>query len=132
MILVDSSFWIALRDRKDQNHARASDLVREFLGRRWTMVITDHIFAETHAYFVRSLPLRQTVIRDLLENPVVRLETIEPEDRLLALSFLRDFTDKHWSYCDALSFAVIARLRLSHAASFDHHFAQPGSFELIR
>ncbi|MCB1230269.1 MAG: type II toxin-antitoxin system VapC family toxin [Verrucomicrobiae bacterium] len=132
MILADSSFWIALRDRRDTHHERASALIREILAKRWPITITDHIFAETHAYFVRSVVLRKTIIRDLLENPVVRLETIEAADRNRALKYLREFDDKHWSYCDALSFAVIERLKLPFAASFDHHFGQPGSFELIR
>ncbi len=132
MILVDSSFWIALRDRRDRHHERTSQLVREFLEKRWPLVITDHIFAETHAYFVRSLPLRRTILRDLLENPVVRLKPIEPPDRDRALEFLRDFEDQQWSYCDALSFALIERRQIRYAASFDPHFSRPGPSELIR
>ena len=131
MILADSSFWIALRDRRDRNHPRASELIREFLENRWPIVITDFIFAETHAYFVRSQVLRETIMRDLLENPVVRIEPIQPADRTRALGYLRDFQDKQWSYCDALSFAIIERQKIPRATSFDHHFAQPGSFELL-
>ena len=132
MILIDSAFWIALRDRRDRNHQRASELIREILGNRWPIVITDFVFAETHAYFVRSIPLRKQVIRDLQENPVVRTEPIEPADRQRALEFLSEYDDKDWSYCDALSFAVIERLGIRVAASFDHHFDQPGTFEVLK
>jgi len=132
MILIDSSFWIALRDRRDLNHERANELVREILGSRWPIVITDFIFAETHAYFVRSVILRKQVMRDLLDNPVVRSESVEPEDRQAALEFLGSYDDKAWAYCDALSFAVIERLGIKVAASFDHHFDQPGTFEVLK
>ena len=85
---------------------RASELIREFSEKRWQIVITVFIFAETPTYFVRSQLLRETILTDLLDKPR--------------------------SYCDALSSAVIERLKLPYAKSFDHHFAQPGSFEVIR
>ena len=72
MIFVDTSFWIAFRNERDAHHARAKILMQEFFRRRETLAITDHIFAETHAYFVRSVPKREQIMRDLLENPIVR------------------------------------------------------------
>ena len=131
MIFVDTSFWIAFRDERDVNHARAQQLMAEFFRTRTQLAITDHIFAETHAYFVRSVPKRRQIMRDLLDNPVVRHFHIEPEDRKLALSWLHEFDDKAWSFVDAVSFALIKRQGLRAAVSFDAHFGQPGTFQHI-
>ncbi|MGJ8696132.1 MAG: type II toxin-antitoxin system VapC family toxin [Verrucomicrobiaceae bacterium] len=132
MIFVDTSFWIAFRNERDLHHSRALQLMQEFFRRRETLVITDHIFAETHAYFVRSVPKREQIMRDLLDNPIVRHLSPTPEERQLTLAYLRDFKDKHWSYVDTLSFAIIEKRKIKAAASFDDHFAQPGTFQLIR
>ncbi len=128
MIFVDTSFWIAFRNEKDVNHERACRMMQEFFRLREQLVITDHIFAETHAYFVRSTLKRKQIMTDLLNNPVVRNMAIGPEDRNLALKWLRERDDKVWSYVDALSFAIIERNGIQAAASFDAHFGQPGTF----
>ncbi|MGB0775115.1 MAG: type II toxin-antitoxin system VapC family toxin [Akkermansiaceae bacterium] len=132
MIFVDTSFWVAYRDERDQHHERAKLIMQEFFQARVPLVISDHIFAETHAYFVRSVPKREQVMRDLLANPVVKVQEVTARDRALALEWLRDYRDKAWSYVDALSFAMIDRLRIQAAVSFDKHFGQPGGFKHIQ
>ena len=47
-------------------------------------------------------------------------------------SWCREYRDKAWSYVDALSFALIQRMEIKAAISFDPHFAQPGWFKLIQ
>jgi predicted nucleic acid-binding protein len=131
MIFIDTSFWIAFRNEKDGHHERAKILMREFFRAREQLVITDHIFAETHAYFVRSVAKRKQIINDLLDNPVVRIMSIDPADRQLALGWLRTRDDKVWSFVDALSFALIERNGIPAAASFDAHFGQPGTFRHV-
>mgnify|MGYP001821612406 CR=1 FL=1 len=131
MIFVDTSFWIAFRDERDQHHDRAKAIMGELFHARVPLVITDYIFAETHAYFVRSVPKREQVMRDLLGNPVVSVQEVDHRDRKLALAWLSDYRDKAWSYVDALSFALIERMRIPAAVSFDQHFGQPGGFKHI-
>ncbi|MFK7911629.1 MAG: type II toxin-antitoxin system VapC family toxin [Akkermansiaceae bacterium] len=131
MIFVDTSFWVAFRDERDQHHERAKVIMGELFHGRVPLVITDHIFAETHAYFVSSVPKREQVIRDLLDNPVVSVQEVDHRDRKLALDWLGRHRDKAWSYVDALSFALIERMRIPAAVSFDRHFGQPGGFKHI-
>ncbi len=132
MIFVDTSFWIALRDEKDRNHRRAKVLMGEFFAARVQLAITDYVFAETHAYFVRSVPKREQVMRDLLNNPVVVSHAVDRRDREQALQWLGEYKDKAWSFVDALSFALIQRQKIPAAVSIDRHFGQTGGFELIR
>jgi predicted nucleic acid-binding protein len=132
MIFVDTSFWIAFRDERDTHHQRAKELMREFFTARVQLAITDHIFAETHAYFVRSVPKRLQIIRDLLENPVVVVHSLDRRDRAQALRWLTEYDDKAWSFVDAMSLALIHRQKIPAAVSFDQHFGQPGGFRPIQ
>ena len=130
-IFADSSFWIALRDKREQYHSIAKTLAAEMLQAKTTFVITVMIFAETHAYFSRELVLRERIIRDFWENPVIQIEPISHQDQVEAISILRQHKDKRYSLCDAISFAIIRRLHVTQALSFDAHFEQFGEFNVI-
>lgn len=130
-VFADSSFWIALRDRRETLHASAQRIVKRLFQERATLVVTPFIFAETHAYFVRHRPLRERVLTDFWDNPVVHIEHPSPQDQRAALSILRRHDDKAFSFCDAISFVVMQRLGIPRAVSFDDHFRQIGNFEVI-
>jgi predicted nucleic acid-binding protein len=48
-----------------------------------------------------------------------------------AVAILRSHDDKTYSYCDALSFAVMERLGISEAIAFDRHFREYGRLTLL-
>ncbi|MBI4321167.1 MAG: PIN domain-containing protein [Chloroflexi bacterium] len=71
--------------------------------------------------------------RDYALNFLARLETgstsivrVRASDEERAKEILRKYHDKEFSYVDALSFAVMGRLRIPVAFAFDRHFAQYG------
>jgi len=130
-IFMDSSFWILLRDETGPQHRRIVDVARQLLGNRTQLVVTELVLAETHAYFSRA-PLRSLQILDDFENNrAIHCEAARPVDQQEAIQLLRRYRDKAWSYCDAMSFAVMRRMGIRKAASADHHFRQIGEFEVI-
>lgn len=130
-VFMDSSFWILLRDRREPEHSRIVDIARRLLRNRVQLVITDMILAETHAYFCRSPLLASQILDDFENNRAIHCEAAGPADQREAIQLLRQHRDKAWSYCDALSFAVMRRLGIGKAASADHHFRQIGEFEIV-
>ena len=52
------------------------------------------------------------------------LERISEEDEQQAWRIINDFDDKDFSYVDVTTFAVMTRLGLTKAFSFDEHFNQ--------
>jgi len=44
---------------------------------------------------------------------------------------LRAHEDKSYSFCDALSFVVMERLRVKEAVAFDRHFRGYGGFMIL-
>ncbi|MEI7728197.1 MAG: PIN domain-containing protein [Verrucomicrobiota bacterium] len=130
-VLLDASFWIALRDRREPWHSRARGLARQLLANRHGLVFTSLILAETHAYFSRSELIRNQVLDDAQNNPVLQWEPVSHADETEAIRVLRLHKDKCYSLCDAISFVVMRRLGLRKAATFDEHFRQFGEFEII-
>ncbi|MCP5521891.1 MAG: PIN domain-containing protein [Verrucomicrobiales bacterium] len=130
-VFLDASVWIALRDPREPRHAEAQRVVAQVLRGRSGFVVTPLIFAETHAYFTRSRLRRTQVLDDFEKNPVIRCEPTLASDHAEAIRLLRDYTDKAWSFCDAVSLVVMRRLGLRRAASFDQHFRQFGELEII-
>jgi predicted nucleic acid-binding protein len=130
-ILADAAFWIARRDQRDENHKTAVKLTEQLLRERTRLVITPLIFAEAHAYFSPATMLRERFIADCWKNPIVRMEQPTFEDQENAIAILLDHKDKTFSFCDAVSFALMLRLRIQRAVTFDDHFRQFGAFEVI-
>jgi len=56
----------------------------------------------------------------------VQLIRISEEDEERAVAIIEGYADKAFSYTDAASFAVMRRLGIETAFSFDRHFAQFG------
>ena len=130
-VLLDASFWIALRDAREPWHSRARQATEKLFRTRTRMVFTSFILAETHAYFSRSPALRQQILDDADKNPTLRWEPVLLSDETEALALLRQHRDKEYSLCDAISFVLMQRLGIRRAASFDQHFRQVGGIELV-
>ena len=130
-VFIDASFWITRRDKRDARQPYAEVLARDLFEQRVGLVSTSFVFAEVHAYFTRNRFVRQLVIRDFFENPIMQYENPSIQDQQLALDILRTHQDKPYSFCDAVSFVVIERLGLKRVVTFDRHFEQFGDFEII-
>ena len=130
-VFLDSSFWIAFRDSRQTHHERARAVVNSLFQERAHFVSTPLVFAETHATFVRSRAVRERIIADFWENPLLHLATVTESDHRDALTLLRRHDDKSHPFCDAISFVVIQRLNVRRVAAFDDHFRQFGSVEML-
>lgn len=128
-VLWDSSAILALLDADDTNHRRAITGVDRIVAEQRPSFVTNYVQAEAHALLLRRLG--RTVAREWLLTaslPVVRALPAE-EDRAKAI--LATHTDKEWSLCDAISFAVLESRGVRIAFTFDHHFRQYGRFEIV-
>jgi predicted nucleic acid-binding protein len=130
-VLLDASFWIALRDAREPWHSQARRAAEDLLRDHTRLVFTSFILAETHAYFSRSAAMRNQILDDAEKNPALRWEPVLRSDEVSALALLRQHRDKEYSLCDAISFVVMQRLGIRHAAAFDNHFRQFGGFQII-
>ena len=130
-VLLDASFWIALRDPCEPWHQQARRATEGLLRSRTRFVFTSFVLAETHAYFSRSPAMRGQILDDAEQNPALYWEPVRQHDETEALALLRKHRDKQYSLCDAISFVVMRRLGILRAATFDGHFRQFGGFEIV-
>lgn len=131
LVFLDASFWITYRNDREARQPVAARTVSELFGRRSHFVTTLPVVCEIHAAFSRSYRIRTQVLSDLYGNPVVTIENVLRDDQNAALQLLRENLDKTYPLCDAISFAVMRRLRIGRVATFDTHFRQFGEFEIF-
>lgn len=130
MIFVDTSFWVALRQRRDTNHAVAVELWPEHADS--ALVTTTAVRGETWTFLRRrSGHSAATGFLDALtKSPRVQVLHVEEDLDRRALRWLRQHDEREYSYVDATSFAIMRERRIRSALAFDGDFAAAGFVEL--
>ncbi len=130
MIFVDTSFWVALRNRRDDHHDTA---LRLFRAKAATPLLsTNHVRGETWTFLRRRAGHASAAnFLDYLEEAArLHVEHVDDGTEQDALRWLRRHDEREYSFVDATSFAVMRRLGISGAFAFDGDFAAAGFVEL--
>ena len=121
-ILVDTGAWYALADKADRHHAKAS---RFFLDQATIahFLTTDLIAAETWTLLTSHLgrPAAVTFWETLREIKIPIL-TVQPADLEAAWRIIQTFPDQTFSLVDSVTFALMERVGVTEAFTFDAHF----------
>lgn len=128
-VLWDSSAVLALLDADDADHEPAAEVARRIAAERRPSFITNYVQAEAHALLLRKLG--RSLAREWLLTGGLPVSRLLPHEEERAREILTRFSDKDWSLCDALSFAVIENRRVGAAFSFDRHFVQFGRCRVL-
>lgn len=128
-ILWDSSAILALLDADDADHERAVAVARQIAAEKRPSFITNYIEVEAHALLLRKLG--RTLAREWLLTGGLAVVRALPDEEQRAREILARHTDKDWTLCDAISFAVLDARHVRRAFSFDHHFRQYGRLEVL-
>ena len=126
-VFVDTSAYYAFLDRTDVSHAVARLTFPRLFSNGTELYTTNFVLAETHALLLNRIG-RAAAIRFLdtfFQSSMILIRVIEA-DETTARVILHESNDKEYSYTDAISFAVMDRLHIKEALTFDHHFAQQG------
>jgi len=115
----------------DIRHPRHDDAVRLFQAAP-PLVTTNLVISEVVALGLarREPDFGIRLAERLIDGRLARVERVTAADEAVAVRFLRRFATTGVTFADCASFAVIARLGLALAFSFDRHFAPPGFFRL--
>jgi len=131
MIFLDTGYFVALLDPRDELHA---------LALAWSValnepaILTEFILLETTNLF--SHPAERPRVHALIDQLHTMAEyEIVPADSILfraGLSLHRQRGDKWWSLTDCISFVVMQQRGIARALSYDKHFEQAGFQALLR
>ncbi len=133
---VDTSAFYAAADRSDRNNDRAMALITQ----QDRVITSDHVLVETWLLVRRRLG--ETAAErfwDGIRSGAATIEYVGPADMENAWATGEIFADQDFSIVDRTSFAVMQRLGVHRAISFDSDFAifrfgprRDRAFEVLR
>ncbi|NNJ25252.1 type II toxin-antitoxin system VapC family toxin [Alienimonas chondri] len=127
---VDTAFYVALLNPRDELHASATAVAGRHTGPR---VTTEYVLVETGNFL--SAPSRRVWFGRLWDAIEAddRMRIVPDASDLLSegVARFRDRPDKAWSLTDCLSMVTMEREGLTAVLTGDRHFAQAGFRPLL-
>jgi predicted nucleic acid-binding protein len=126
-ILIDTSAYFALTNRRDVSHPFALAVRDQLVAERWHLFTTNFLLAETHALLLARLGrwVAARVLESIYQSTATVVRVSVGDERR-ARQIIAEYADKDFSFTDATSFAVMERLQIGTAFSFDRNFIQYG------
>ncbi len=127
-VFIDTSAFVAARNKRDPDNKRARGALGELLARRVRLFTSNYVFAETYAALLVRVGRDEAFGwgRAFRASEAIELVRVEAEVEEEAWRILESHADKSWSYVDASSFALMASEGVDEAFAFDRDFAQRG------
>jgi uncharacterized protein len=121
-IFVDTSAWYAIVDNDDNDHDAA---VTFHTANTTPLVTTTAVFSETITLIRYRIGHDAARIfgQKLKESSFVRLVALTSADEERAWEIFTRYRDQNFSFADCTSFAVMERMKIATAFTFDKHFS---------
>jgi predicted nucleic acid-binding protein len=132
-LFVDTSFWIALLNRRDEHHARAVRW-KNFVAATRTRLITSEAVLWEWLNASGSPLLRGRAAQGYRRcHGDDGITVVGFDDDLVrqAVALYEQRPDKGWSLTDCFSFVAMNHTSLRGALATDHHFKQAGFEPLL-
>lgn len=133
-VFVDTSAFFAHLVAEDRHHSQARALFERAARESWTLVTTNAVVSETYTLIrFRARNGRELAVAflDDIRDGLCAVERLGPIDEARAMDLLRQYGDKSFSFCDALSFMAVERLGLTEALAFDEDFRSYGKIVVL-
>ncbi|MEA3295077.1 MAG: PIN domain-containing protein [Euryarchaeota archaeon] len=124
IIFVDTSALFAIANVRDEDHRKAREFLSKLAEERVTFLVTNFIISEIYTLMLRKIGRNKAIEYVEKLSNTAEIERVSKEDESQAWQIILRCQDKHFSYVDATSFAVMERLGINDAFSFDEHFRQ--------
>jgi uncharacterized protein len=126
-VLIDTSAYYAFMDTGATEHTLARRAFLRLINDGTELSTTTFVVAEIHAMLViRTNRHFAASALDRLYGSSIRIIRPTEGDETHARAIIHHYQDKEFSFADAVSFAVMERLHIRRAWSYDHHFGQYG------
>lgn len=127
-MFVDTSAFVALRNRSEKEHRAARKALATLVNEGNEVFSSNYVFAETYTALLVRVSRHEAITwgRSLKSGSLIDIVRADEHVEEEAWRILESHEDKNWSYVDATSFAIMARESITDAFSFDRNFAQRG------
>jgi uncharacterized protein len=128
IVFVDTGAWVAIADRNDQFSDEAGQLYKNLILKREQLFTSDLVLVETYNLLSQTIGSKTTISfgNKLKAIPFLKIISIASADWERGWKILEKYSDKDFSFTDCISFALMERLKIKTAFSFDAHFTQYG------
>ena len=131
MTFVDTNFFLALINDRDEFHDKAVVLADEYRGQ--SLVTTDAVLLEVGNGLARGFRDEASALFEELENSAeAEIVRLDPEILSTAMALYKLHRDKEWGLVDCVSFVVMREMKIASALTSDKHFVQAGFRALMR
>lgn len=115
--LLDTSFLLAAAFERDQNHAAASDAMRNLKGRR---LVVEPVVSEIFFMVAARLSYSRAVrLFALLQTPAFEIISLTADDRQRMAALMDQYHDAQLDLADVAQIAVAERLQIETVYTFD-------------
>lgn len=127
-VFVDTSAWIALFSRRDQNHKSAEGEFRRLITSKRRLITTNLVLAEIHRLLLHRAGVQAaaSALARIEASPLVQIEFPDKKHHQSAKAWIDELQEHPVSYTDAVSFAVMKDCRCTNAFTYDYHFRVAG------
>ncbi len=122
MIFIDSSAFISYFVSNDINNSKVQDLFNELIEE--DLVTSSDVVIETLNWLARKTNKKIVIELGevLFKEEIARIIQTEKNDKSFALEIIKKYSDHNLSFTDAISFAVIKKLKIKRVFSLDKDF----------
>ena len=125
-VFIDTGIFVAVRNKKDRNHRRATELMRRALVAEFGIIHTsDYVIDEavtTALARTRNHQIAVNTGKYILDSPRIERLSVSQEDFALAWAKFQSVRDRLLSFTDCTSLALMERHGIKRILSFDSHF----------
>ena len=130
-LFVDTSFVVALVNRRDQYHEQAVELSIAFESH--PVITTDAILLEVGNALARNFKAEAVVtIEGFLSSDEAKIVAVDAALFRKGFDLYKSYQDKTWGLIDCISFVVMREHGITDALTTDGHFEQAGFNVLLK
>ena len=141
LIFVDTGAFLALVSQSDNHHSKATDIYEMLMNEPSRLITTNHVIDETCTWLMRNSSAGHKIAvefaQSMLNNPNISfwnladdppdntkflIVSTPPEIERRALAIFSKYDTTGFSFTDCVSFAVMQKLSIRKAFTFDSHF----------
>jgi predicted nucleic acid-binding protein len=132
-VFLDTSYFIALLNSNDADHAGAVALQAELTDKETRKITSEYILLELGDGLsrLRFRHLARQLISLIYQDSSFEVVPSSPQLFAKALSLFGERADKEWGLTDCSSFVIMQEAGLDVALTADHHFQQAGFRALL-
>jgi predicted nucleic acid-binding protein len=130
VVFVDTGAFFAIENERDRHHAQALVTRDELMSGGERLVTSDYVLDEVYTLIRMRVGHRASVDfgESIQSSRFFRIEPVTTADFDVAWRIFKRYDDKSFSFTDCTSFALMERLKIRAAFTFDRNFLQYGNF----